>query len=88
MRRQQLYLCSISIIAQFGIPQSIVTDHGTHFCNAMMAEFTSMLHLDHDHSYPYYPQANSQVESINHILEKLLQWMVGKHKSNWHIQLF
>ena len=35
------------VIARFRIPKSIVMDHGTHFCNAMMAELTSMLHLDH-----------------------------------------
>jgi hypothetical protein len=28
------------IITRFGIPKSIVTDHGTHFCNAMMVELT------------------------------------------------
>ena len=43
------------IIARFRVPKSIVTDHGTHFCNTMMAELTSMLHLDHEHSSPYYP---------------------------------
>jgi transposase InsO family protein len=68
--------------------QSIITDHGTHFCNAMMAELTVMLHLDHEHSSPYYPHANGQVESINYILRTMLQRMVGKHKSNWHVQLF
>ena len=46
------------IIAWFGIPKSIVTNHGMHFCNAMMAELTSMLHLDHEHSSPYSLQAN------------------------------
>ena len=46
------------IIAWFGIPKSIITDHGKHFCNAMMAELTTMLHLDHEHSSPYYLQAN------------------------------
>jgi transposase InsO family protein len=76
------------IIARFGIPKSIITDHGTHFCNAMMAELTSMLHLDHEHSSPYYLQANGQVESINSILKTMLQWMVGKHKSSWHVHLF
>ena len=70
------------IIVWFDIPKSIVTDHGTHFCNAMMAELTSMLILDHEHSSPYYPQANGQVESINCILKTMLQQMVGKHKSN------
>lgn len=43
------------VIARFGIPKSIVTNHGTHFYNTMMAELTSMLHLDHEHSSPYYP---------------------------------
>ena len=76
------------IIARFGIPRSIVTDHGTHFCNAMMVELTSMLHLDHEHSSPYYLQANRQVESINRVLKTMLQWMVGKHKLNWHVHLF
>ena len=46
------------VIARFGIPKSIVTDHGTHFCNAMMVELTSMLHLDHEHSSSYYTQEN------------------------------
>ena len=31
------------IIAQFGIPKVIVTDHGSHFQNYMMMELTSML---------------------------------------------
>ena len=76
------------VIARFSIPKSIVIDHGTHFCNAMKAELTGMLHLDHEHSSPYYLQANGQVESINRILKTMLQWMVGVHKSNWHVQLF
>lgn len=76
------------IITQFGILKSIVTDHGMHFCNAMMAELTTMLHLDHEHSSPYYPQANDHVESIICILKTMLQRMVGKHKSNWHVQRF
>ena len=76
------------IIARFGIPKSIITDHDMHFCNAMMAELTSILHLDHEHSSPYYPQANRQVESINRILKTMLQQMVGTHKSNSHVHLF
>ena len=73
------------IIARYDIPKSIVTNHGTHFCNAMMAELTSMLRLDHEHSSPYYLQDNEQVESINRILKTMLQRMVGTHQSNWHV---
>ena len=33
------------IIAHFGVPQAIVTDHGTHFRDYMMVELTSRLGL-------------------------------------------
>jgi hypothetical protein len=50
------------IIARFGVPQAIVTDHGSHFRNFMMSELTKKLGLHHENSMPYYPQANGQVE--------------------------
>jgi hypothetical protein len=43
------------IIARFGVPRDIVTDHGSHFQNQMMTEFTSNLGLQKEHSSPYYP---------------------------------
>eukprot|EP00253_Pinus_taeda_P028888 PITA_28888 len=46
------------IIARFGVPQAIITDHGRHFRNIMMTELTGQLGLRHDSSTPYYPQAN------------------------------
>lgn len=53
------------INAWFGVPRSIMTDHGMHFCNTMMTKLTTMLHLNHERSSPYYPQANGQFKSIN-----------------------
>jgi len=47
------------IIARFGVPQVIITDHGCHFRNIMMTELTDQLGLRHDSSTPYYPQANA-----------------------------
>ena len=46
------------IIARFGIPKVIVTDHGSHFQNSMMTELTTMLGFRQEHSSSYYPQAN------------------------------
>jgi hypothetical protein len=43
------------IIAWFGIPSEIVTDHGSHFQNEMLIELTSKMGFKHDHSSPYYP---------------------------------
>ena len=73
------------IIARFGVPRSLVTDHGSHFCNTMMTELATLLHFDQEHSSPYYPQANGQVESSNRVLKTMLQRMVGNYKWNWHM---
>jgi transposase InsO family protein len=76
------------IITRFGVPQAIVTDHGTHFHNFMMSELTDKLGLRHENSTPYYPQANGQVEAINKVLTTMLRRMVGIHKSSWHTMIF
>ena len=76
------------IIARFGVPQAIVTDHGKHFHNHMMAKLTAKLGLWHDNSTPCYPQSNGKVEAINKILKNMLQKMIGVHKRNWHLILY
>eukprot|EP00253_Pinus_taeda_P027855 PITA_27855 len=48
------------VISQFGVPQAIVTDHGSCFRNFMMVELSTQLGLRHDSSTPYFPQANGQ----------------------------
>jgi len=76
------------IIAIFSVPKSILNDHGSKFCKIMMTELSTLLHFDQEHSSPYYPQANDQVESIKKVLKTMLQRMIAKHKSNWNIMLF
>ena len=68
------------IIARFRIPRAIMTDHGSHFQDKMMAELSVKLRFHHDNSTPYYPQANGQVEAINNVLKTMLHRMVGKAK--------
>ena len=76
------------VISRFGIPQAIVTDHGSHFRDYMMVELKSVLGLCHDGSTPYYPQGNDQVKAVNKVLVTILQHTIGMHKSNWHLMLF
>jgi hypothetical protein len=76
------------IITHFGVPQAIVTDHGSHFLNQMMSELHVKLGFHHDNSPPYYPQANKQVEAINKFLKTMLQCTVVTNKTSWHLQLF
>jgi len=76
------------VIVCFGVPQAIVTNHGSHFRQYMMEEMTTQLGLRHDSSTPYYPQANGQVEAINKVLITMFQRTIGKHKKDWHLMLF
>jgi transposase InsO family protein len=76
------------IITRFGVPQAIVTEHGTHFHNFMMFEITYKLGLRHENSTPYYPQANGQVEATNKVFTTMLRLSVGIHQSSWHTTSF
>ena len=76
------------VISSFGVPQAIVTNHGSCFFNYMMAELTSKLGLHRNNSTLYYPQANGQVEVVNKVLVTMIQRTIGMHKSNWHLMIF
>ena len=43
------------IISKFIIPKKLVTDHGSHFQNAMMTELFAQLGIRQEHYSPYYP---------------------------------
>ena len=60
------------IITRFGIPRDLVTDHGRHFQNKMMANFSLKLGYKKEHSSSYYPQVNGQVEAVNKSLKSIL----------------
>eukprot|EP00253_Pinus_taeda_P005250 PITA_05250 len=55
------FLLFNQVISRFGVPREIVTDHGSHFQNQLMSELASKLGFCHEHSSPYYPQANGQL---------------------------
>jgi hypothetical protein len=76
------------IIARFDVPREIVTDHSSHFQNQMMTKLTSNLGLQQEHSSPYYPQANGQVEAINKTLKTILQRTINSANSNWNLMLY
>jgi len=76
------------LVGRFVVPQAIVTDHGSHFRNHMIAELIAKLGISHDSYTPYYPQANGQVEAINKVLKRMLQRMLRVHKQNLRLILY
>lgn len=76
------------VISWFGIVKEIVTDHGSQFQNQKMSELALKLGFWQEHSSPYYPWANGQVEEIKKSLKIILKRMINKARSNWHIMLY
>ena len=54
----------------------------------MMTELLTNLGFKQEHSSPYYPQENGQVEVVNKSLKVMLQRTIDKNQSNWHITLY
>jgi transposase InsO family protein len=60
------------IITRFGVPWEIVTDQGTQFTSNLVKALTEQYKIKQRKSSPYHPQANSQVESTNKVIEAIL----------------
>ncbi|GJZ98640.1 putative reverse transcriptase domain-containing protein, partial [Tanacetum coccineum] len=54
-----------SLVAQFGTPRAIISDHGTHFCNNQFAKVISKYGVTHRLATAYHPQTSGQVEVSN-----------------------
>lgn len=44
------------IITRFAMPTTIITDHGSHFCNTMMTKLATLLRFGQEKSSPYCPK--------------------------------
>jgi len=53
------------IFTRFGTPRAIISDRGTHFCNAQMEKLLSKYGVTHKLATPYHPQTSGQVEISN-----------------------
>jgi transposase InsO family protein len=72
------------IIYRFGIPQTITTDQGAQFVSLEFREFAESMGIKLFNSSPYYAQANSQAETSNKIMIKLIQKKIDQKPKRWH----
>nr|GEW79341.1 reverse transcriptase domain-containing protein [Tanacetum cinerariifolium] len=52
-----------SLFSRFGIPQAIINDRGTHFCNDQFTRVMIKYEVTHRLATAYYPQTSGQVEA-------------------------
>ena len=58
-------------------------DNGTPFVNKDVRKLLDHRHIKHCKSTPYYPQGNSQVETTNRVLLRILSKMVHEYEGGW-----
>nr|GFB56787.1 reverse transcriptase domain-containing protein [Tanacetum cinerariifolium]GFB59985.1 reverse transcriptase domain-containing protein [Tanacetum cinerariifolium] len=74
-------------LTQFGTPEAIISDRGTHFCNDQFSRVMAKYGATHRLSTAYHPQTNRKVEVTNHGLKRILERTVGENRTLWSDKL-
>jgi hypothetical protein len=72
------------IIHRFSIPQTLTTNQGTSFISGQVRDFIESYKIKLLNSSPYYAQSNSQAESSNKTLIKLIKKKIEDNPRRWH----
>ena len=70
------------IFTWFGMPQALITDGGTHFCNKLIDNVLRKYGVWHCTALAYHPQTNSQVEVSNREIKSILEKTVNSSKKD------
>ncbi|XP_071740292.1 uncharacterized protein [Rutidosis leptorrhynchoides] len=77
----------MGLFARFGTPKALISDRGTHFCNAQMEKVLKRYGVIHKISTSYHPQTSGQVENTNRSLKRILEKTVGSNPKEWSNKL-
>ena len=61
-----------NIFSHFGTPCVLVSDGGSHFCNAPLKKVLENYGVNHKVATPYHPQTNGQAEVSNREVKRIL----------------
>ncbi|KAG8478476.1 hypothetical protein CXB51_028284 [Gossypium anomalum] len=75
------------LFSRFGTPRVIISDRGTHFCNAQFDKTLKKYGVHHKIATPYHPQTSGQVEVEHRELKRILEKIVESNRKDWTIKL-
>ncbi|XP_022001259.1 KRAB-A domain-containing protein 2-like [Helianthus annuus] len=75
------------LFSLFGTPKALISDRGTHFCNALMEKLLACYGDTHHLSTAYHPKTSGQVENANRDIKRILKKIVGKNRKDWSDKL-
>ncbi|OMJ21502.1 Retrovirus-related Pol polyprotein from transposon [Smittium culicis] len=81
------FICE-NIISSFGVPNTLITDRGTHLSNELVATFNRYLGINHKPVTAYRPQANGQVERTIQTFKQALRKICNQDQDNWDIYIW
>ena len=71
-----------NILSRFGIPQAMISDDGTHFCNKPFESLMKKYGITHKVATPYHPQTSRQVELANRKIKQILEKTVNPNSKD------
>ena len=76
-----------NIFLRFGVPKTIISDGGTHFCNKPFETLLAKYGVKHKVATPYHPQTSGQVELANREIKNILMKVVNTNRKDWSVKL-
>ncbi|XP_057771051.1 uncharacterized protein LOC130990836 [Salvia miltiorrhiza] len=76
-----------NIFSRFDMLKAIISDQGTHFCNATIEKLFKKYEVTHKVTTAYHPQGNGQSELSNRIINTILRKAVGPTGKDWCMRL-
>ncbi|CAI2348977.1 unnamed protein product [Caenorhabditis sp. 36 PRJEB53466] len=76
------------IFAQFGNPETLVTDNGTQFSAQLFQSFCEERGINHLFSPPYHPQSNGQAERFVDTFKRTMKKLQGESEGDDALNVF
>ena len=76
-----------NIFCRFGTPRVLISDGGSHFCNAQLQKVLEHYGVRHKVATTYHPQTNGQAEVSNREIKKIIGKIVAASRKNWSSKL-